>query len=72
MSLVLLIFTGIIWAAFLLPLQRRMVRLAQQGAANGTLDPAYRQASKKWAMFGGIATLLPVVILALMVLKPVF
>lgn len=70
LSFILLIVTAIIWAAILLPLLRRMVRLAQLGAASGTPDPAYRQASKKWAMFGGIATLLPVVILFLMVLKP--
>ena len=69
-SLILLIITGIIWTALLLPLQKRMVRLAQLGAARGTPDPGYWQASKKWAMFGGIATLLPVVILFLMVLKP--
>lgn len=69
-SLVLLIITGIIWAALLLPLQKRMVRLAQLGAASGTPDHSYRQASKRWGMFGGIATLLPVVILVLMVLKP--
>jgi hypothetical protein len=47
-----------------------MVRLAQLAATSGTPDPAYRQASKRWAMFGGIATLLPVVILFLMVLNP--
>ena len=69
-SLILLIITGIIWAALLLPLQKRMVRLAQLAAASGTPDAAYRQASKRWAMFGGIATLLPVVILFLMVLNP--
>lgn len=72
LSLVLLILTGIIWGVALLPLQKRMARLARQGAASGTLDPAYRQASKRWAMFGGFATLLPVVILILMVLKPAF
>ncbi|HEU0021936.1 MAG TPA: DUF2269 domain-containing protein [Dehalococcoidia bacterium] len=69
-SFILLVVTGIIWAAILLPLQRRMVRLAQLGAARGTPDPAYRQASKRWAILGGIGTLLPVVILFLMVLKP--
>jgi uncharacterized membrane protein len=69
-SFILLILTGVIWGAILLPLQKRMVRLAQQGAASGAPDPAYRRASKRWAMFGGIATLLPVVILVLMVLKP--
>jgi uncharacterized membrane protein len=71
LSFILLIVTSIIWGAILLPLQRRMVRLAQLGAASGTPDPAYRQAGKRWAIFGGIATLLPVVILFLMVLKPV-
>ena len=69
-SLLLLILTAIIWAAVLLPLQLRMVRLAEQGAAGGTAVPGYRSASKRWAMFGGIATLLPLVILFLMVLKP--
>ena len=69
-SFLLLILTAIIWAAVLLPLQLRMVRLAEQGAASGTADPGYVSASKRWAMFGGIATLLPLVILFLMVLKP--
>jgi uncharacterized membrane protein len=71
-SFIMLVITGIIWAAILLPLQRRMVRLAQRGAANRTPDPDYRQASRRWSMFGGIATLLPVVILVLMVLRPAF
>lgn len=69
-SLVLLIVTGVIWAGILLPLQIRLARLAREGAASGALDPSYRRASRRWAMFGGIATLLPVVILFLMVLRP--
>ena len=69
-SLVLLIVTGIIWTGVLLPLQFRLARLAREGTANGALDPSYRRASRQWAIFGGIATLLPVVILFLMVLKP--
>jgi uncharacterized membrane protein len=70
LSLILLIITIIIWAAVLLPMQKRMARLARQSAASGSLDPAYQRASKIWAMFGGIATLLPIIILFLMVLKP--
>jgi uncharacterized membrane protein len=70
LSFVLLIVTAIIWLAALIPLQVRMARLARAGAASGALDPAYRRASRLWAIFGGIATLLPVVILFLMVLKP--
>ena len=69
-SFVLLIITGIIWLAVLLPQQRRMVRLAQEGAAAGALSPDYRKAGRIWAMFGGVATLLPVLILFLMVFKP--
>lgn len=69
-SLVLLIITAIIWLGILLPLQIRLARLAREGAAGGALDPSYRRSSRQWDMFGGIATLLPVVILFLMVLKP--
>jgi uncharacterized membrane protein len=69
-SLVLLIITGAIWAAGLAPIQGRMVRLAKEQAAAGQPDPKYRQASRTWAMMGGIATLLPVVILVLMAIKP--
>ncbi len=69
-SFVLLIITGIIWLAILLPQQRRMVRLAQEGADAGALGPEYRRAGRIWSMFGGIATLLPILILFLMVFKP--
>ena len=69
-SFVLLIITGIIWLAVLLPQQRRMVRLAQEGADAGALGPEYHKASRIWSMFGGVATLLPVLILFLMVVKP--
>jgi uncharacterized membrane protein len=70
LSFVLLIVTGIIWIVVLVPLQRRMARLARDGAASGTLDSAYYRTSRMWAIFGGIATLLPVIILFLMVLRP--
>ena len=69
-SFVLLIITGVIWLAVLLPQQRRMVRLAQEGADAGALGPEYRKAGRIWSMFGGIATLLPILILFLMVFKP--
>ncbi len=54
----------------MLPQQRRMVRLAQEGADAGVLGPEYRRAGRIWSMFGGIATLLPILILFLMVFKP--
>ena len=70
LSFVLLILTTIIWLAAMLPLQRRMGRLSQEGLARGELDPAYSRTSRRWSMFGGIATLLVVIILFLMVLRP--
>ena len=70
LSLVLLVVTGLIWVALLLPLQFRMARLSRAAADRGAPDPDYARASRRWAMFGGIATLLPVIILFLMVLKP--
>ena len=69
-SLVLLILTGTVWIAGLAPLQGRMVRLANDQAAAGTPDPNYRQASRTWSMMGGAATLMPVIILVLMAVKP--
>ena len=69
-SLMLLLVTAFIWAGVLIPLQLRMVRLSQEGLVAGSLDPAYIRTSKRWSMFGGIATLLPIVILFLMVLRP--
>ena len=69
-SFVLLILTAIIWAAVLMPLQKRMARLASEQASAGQANPDYRRASRTWSMMGGVATLLPVVILVLMVLRP--
>ena len=69
-SLTLVVLVGVLWVAVLLPLQIRMARLARQGLKQGSRDPAYDRASRLWAVSGGIATLLPVVVLFLMVLKP--
>lgn len=69
-SLALLLLTGAIWLGILVPLQQRMVDLSQEGIVRGALDPVYARAGRRWALFGGIATALPVVVLFLMVFKP--
>ena len=69
-SLGLVALVGVIWITILLPLQFRMVRLSREGVTRGALDPSYTQISRLWAIFGGIVTVLPVVVLLLMVLKP--
>ncbi|RIX51670.1 DUF2269 family protein [Paenibacillus nanensis] len=69
LSLVLFAITGIIWGAALIPLQRRMIRISEECMAEGTISKSYREASRSWAICGTIATLLPIVILYLMVMK---
>ena len=70
LSLALLSLTALIWAGVLIPLQLRMARLSQEGLASGSLVPAYTITSRRWSVFGGIATLMPIIILFLMVLRP--
>ena len=69
-SLLGLVLVAIMWVAFMLPLQFRMARLSRLQARNVNTDPTYQKASRIWAMIGGIATLITVVILFLMVLRP--
>lgn len=69
LSLVLFGATGIIWLGVLLPLQRSMIRHSKQVLDTGIISAAYRKASLYWAVFGTVATLLPVVILYLMIAK---
>jgi uncharacterized membrane protein len=69
LSLILLAVTGVIWLAFLIPLQRQMIRLSGQSVESGNITKPYRQASRNWAIFGIIATLLPVAILYFMITK---
>ncbi|XEC94234.1 DUF2269 family protein [Paenibacillus tarimensis] len=68
-SFILFAVTGIIWLAFLLPLQRAMIRYSGESVESGNISRAYRQASRNWAIFGIAATLLPIVILYLMISK---
>lgn len=71
LALALFILSGIIWAAILLRMQKRMIRVS--GAAvesGGEVDESFYKTLRKWNMWGGIATLLPFASLILMVFKP--
>ncbi|WP_419158402.1 DUF2269 family protein [Rossellomorea sp. BNER] len=68
-SLILFVLTGIIWLALLLPLQRKMIHYSFQSIDTGVISKEYKKASRKWANFGIIATLLPIVILYFMISK---
>ena len=71
LSLVLLAVSGIVWLAILVPMQLRMVRYSAACVEKGAISAEYRNASRLWAVFGIAATLLPVTILYLMVMKEI-
>ena len=70
-SLVLFTLSGVAFMGWLAPIQRRMLRLMEAGAASGQPDwNAYRRLSGGWAFWGAVALLLPLAAMVLMVLKP--
>lgn len=60
------ILSGVLWMVVLLPAQRAMIRHSQ----NGQLGAEYNKASNTWNLWGTVATVLPLVTLYLMVVKP--
>jgi uncharacterized membrane protein len=62
--------SALIWIFVLVPTQRRLVTFSLAAPRTGALDPEFHRLSRRWAMWGGIATLLPIIVLVLMVTKP--
>lgn len=62
--------TALIWIIVLIPTQRRLISVSEAGRKAGSLPPEFARLSTRWAMWGGIATLLPIIALLLMVIKP--
>jgi len=71
-SMGLFALSGIAWFALLIPIQLKLARMAEAEPRDGDLPPEFYSLLKKWYRWGGIATLLPLVILVIMVLKPDF
>ena len=69
-ALILLIVTLLIWLMELLPVQRRLIRLADEAVRTGQLDAVFKSLTLRWTIFGILATLLPLVNVYLMVFKP--
>lgn len=70
-TLVLFGISGLTFMAFLAPLQRRLLALAQAGSGKGIFDYAgYAAIARRWEIWGLIALLTPAAGLVLMVLKP--
>ncbi|PYI55459.1 DUF2269 family protein [Paenibacillus flagellatus] len=69
-SLALFVLTGLLWAAVLIPNQRIMIRESERSLREGKLTPRYRKASRTWDNVGLLASLMPLAVLVLMVVKP--
>ena len=70
-SLILFGISGLAFVGQVAPLQRKLRALALIGAAGGDWDAeSYRRLSRRWEFWGGVATLTPLLALALMVVKP--
>jgi uncharacterized membrane protein len=66
----LFIASGVIWAAALIPIEVKQARLAKQFAGEPAIPERYWRLSRLWAVFGTIATVLPLANLYFMVFKP--
>ena len=62
--------SGVIWLAVLIPIEVMQERLARSFRDAATIPDRYWQLSRLWAVFGAIATVLPLFNLYLMVFKP--
>ena len=66
-ALALLTLSGIVWLAFLLRYQHQLIELSANG---DTLSTEFMIVFRNWGIWGGIATILPIISLVLMVFKP--
>lgn len=69
-SIGLFAVTGLLWLCILIPCQLRMIRESALSMNGNPLTPEYRKASKRWDAVGIIASLLPILTLFLMMVKP--
>ena len=66
----LLITSGVIWAAILIPIQIKQSRMSRQFVIDAPIPNEYWRLSRRWNVFGSIAVLLPLMNIFWMVFKP--
>ena len=66
----LFVASGVIWLAALVPIEIQQARLARAFRDAPSIPDRYWSLSRRWAVFGTVATILPLVNIYLMVLKP--
>lgn len=68
----LFVASGVVWLVALVPIQVAQHRLARRFATEALIPERYWRLSALWAVFGAVATVLPLVTLYFMVFKPDF
>ena len=66
-AIVLFVLSGVVWVGFLMRFQAAMIRLSSPATE---ITDDLRAVIQQWVMWGGIATILPIIALWLMVVKP--
>jgi uncharacterized membrane protein len=66
----LFIASGVIWVLILIPIQIKQARLAKDFSKEEEIPESYWTLSNYWAVFGSVATILPLANLYFMVFKP--
>lgn len=66
----LMIASGIIWVAILIPTQIKQARMARYFESNKPIPNEYWRLSKRWNIFGSLAVLLLLINIYWMVFKP--
>ena len=67
----LMIASGIIWIAILIPTQIKQTRMARHFEIDKNIPNEYWKLSKRWNIFGSLAVLLPLINIYWMVFKPI-
>ena len=66
----LFVASGVIWVAILIPTQIIQARQAREFEKGGAIPESYWRHSRRWMIWGTIATILPLANLYVMVFKP--
>jgi len=69
-SLLLFALSGAVFGARVAPLQRKLLANVRSGLTGQWNESEYLRLSKRWQIWGWVATIAPLAALALMVLKP--
>jgi uncharacterized membrane protein len=69
-AIILFAVSGFAFGAFVAPLQKRLLANVRGGMTGTWNEPQYKELSRRWEIWGVIATLAPVIALVLMVMKP--